>query len=516
MKKLLLTLSFILLLASAVGAFIAFSLPEKIEASTTVLNYEHEGRFDYLVYLKPSHLFGNPPEELPPNPIYPAEIVDTIDFTFSYSPAELTSETAWIDAVLENPGIWEKKVQLVPSTSVNGDFTLRGSLNISEIQELFDNIEEDLKIKDSPRYLTIRACVTAPGERFIHDLPIKLTDTVIEVDSNLKHSQACGASKFNYVVNLAENYIFDTKTLESPEVPAVPSRLTVGPEQMIFPKLIDEMDVTFYYSFRSGEPVTNITTDVEITTYLYATRGEDVHLWTKEFPILYTREDGDFSVNFPLNIVNYLELLEAIRAEAGISGEFNNLTIIANVHTVAETRYGLIDENFSQTLSSALGKGTLEWNEELVKSQPGSIKKTVIIANPEKYLGLPVSQVRILSAVVAGIIFAFFMFSLVMYFWQGPEKLTEVDRQAQQAKKKYKDMIVDIKELPRVKSGETVVSLESLDDLVKAAEGLLKPVLHKGEAQRHIYFVLDASTRYEYVLSEQEHSAEKEMRTKTS
>jgi len=92
--------------------FVTYNLPTEVEQEVTLLGYEHQGRFDYLVYLKPSHLFGPPPQEPPPDSKYPAEIVDTIDFTFSYSPAELAPEMAYVDAVLETPGIWEKKIGL--------------------------------------------------------------------------------------------------------------------------------------------------------------------------------------------------------------------------------------------------------------------------------------------------------------------------------------------------------------------------------------------------------------------
>ena len=66
----------------------------------------------------------------------------------------------------------------------------------------------------------------------------------------------------------------------------------------------------------------------------------------------------------------------------------------------------------------------------------------------------------------------------------------------------HEGIIIEIDELPAVKPGETVVSLHSLEDLLKAAEGLLKPVLHKAGYDIHIYCVLDVSMRYEYRLGE--------------
>ena len=152
-------------------------------------------------------------------------------------------------------------------------------------------------------------------------------------------------------------------------------------------------------------------------------------------------------------------------------------------------------------MKANLREGILAWDGDLKKSKPGSIETTEIIRNQEKYLGLPVTQLRILSATVAGTIFILSVFSLLMYVRSRSERPAEIERKAQRARKKYKDIIVEIKELPELKPGETIMSLDSLDDLIKAAQGLLKPILHKAEKERHIYCVFDGSTRYQYVLA---------------
>ena len=141
----------------------------------------------------------------------------------------------------------------------------------------------------------------------------------------------------------------------------------------------------------------------------------------------------------------------------------------------------------------------MEWNEELIKTEPGSIETTQIIPNPNKYLGLSVSGVRILAATVAGIVFLLCLYLLMLYMKFRPAEVPEIDKEAQRARKKYKDLIVDIRELPEIKGGETLISLGSLDDLITAAEELLKPVLHKGEKERHTYCAIDGLIRYQYV-----------------
>ncbi|MFC1958953.1 DUF5305 family protein [Chloroflexota bacterium] len=78
-------------------------------------------------------------------------------------------------------------------------------------------------------------------------------------------------------------------------------------------------------------------------------------------------------------------------------------------------------------------------------------------------------------------------------------ELFPLEKEALQARKKYEDVIVDIKELSEAKDQEVVITLDSLDELVKAADVLMKPVFHKPELYKHTYCVIDLLTRFEYV-----------------
>ncbi|GAI54318.1 unnamed protein product, partial [marine sediment metagenome] len=185
--------------------------------------------------------------------------------------------------------------------------------------------------------------------------------------------------EFDYSVHLKENSLFDTETLKPPPPvippppptpPPPPPPKTVGAgELLLFSKLVDSMDATFNYKFKCDQPVTELTEEVTIIAIL-----ENPEVWSKTFVLVpHTKKSGGFSVSFPLDINHFTEMLEAIRSETGVPAESYNLTIKADVHTTAQTDFGPIDEVFSQTLSSALGKGTLEWNEELIQSKPVSI-----------------------------------------------------------------------------------------------------------------------------------------------
>ena len=81
-------------------------------------------------------------------------------------------------------------------------------------------------------------------------------------------------------------------------------------------------------------------------------------------------------------------------------------------------------------------------------------------------------------------------------------KITALELQAIRAKQRHGELIVDVESVPVASATATVIELESLDELFKAAEALLKPVLHRVEPDRHIYFVVDGDTMYGYVSVE--------------
>ena len=514
-NKLLLIVTAVILLASISGAMISFLLPTEIEESLELVTYQHEGKFDYIAYLGPSYLFGPEPQEPPPpppppppplpNPKYPAEIIDSIDMSFTYKATISTSQQVEINAVLENPDIWQKEITLVPETTQNGDFTIGFPLDIDEINELFDTIDEEIKITSSSRNVTIIANVVSFVEVFTQRLPIKL-GKLIEVDSNLKLTNLGATGQFDYSVHLKENSLFDTKTLKPPPPvtpppppppppPPLPPK-SVGPGGLLFSKLLDRMDVTFSYKFKSDKPVRQVIHEVEINAVL-----ENPEVWSKTFALVpHTNKSGDFAITFPLDINQILEMLEAIRSETEVFAESYNLTITADVHTVAETEFGPLNETFSQTMSSTLGEGTLEWSEELVSTKSGSIEASRMI--PNKLVGVSVSGARILFPALTAIFLGFSLYLLILHMKSKPVKLPYIEKEALRVRKKYGGRMAEATSQTPLK-GEKIIFLGSMEDLIKVADELDKPIIHqppRTSKERHAYYVFDGTTRYQYVV----------------
>lgn len=523
MKITLLVITFVLLAASLFGVFQVYRLP--VETSVTeeviLVDYEHRGEFDYLVSLKPSHLYGPEPQETPAALDvlkYPSGMVDRFSFNFNYRfvPEEMAAAvTAQIEvkATVRSPGAaGSEEIILVPETPETGDFAVPFTLDISDsvtdnIITIGDNVSGSEIIITAYVYAVIETGTGPVFESFTQSLPLRANGPLIEVDGDLTRAIAGSGGGldyeqqggFDYEVYLRADSPFGAIILKSPAAAgstATPTP-TAGPEDVILLNLIDGMNVTFTYHLESGQPLKTREESVVVEAVL-----ESPGQWTKTIELIpLTTKTGDFTLSFPLDLEQFSGLFDVIQRETGAAAQIRTLAIRARVHTLAGTDAGTIDSDFVHSIGMDLAADTLTWSDNLTKSEPGAITITRVVAQPEKYLWLSVSQARIFLPAIAGIFLALLIATIVWYLREDRGALNAAEKEARQAHKKYKGIIVEIRQLPEVKPGETVILLRSLDDLIRTAEGLLKPVLHKAEGSRHVYCVFDSSTRYEYHLS---------------
>jgi len=514
------TISAVIFIISLIGMLAGSTLPTEMEEEITLVSYEHNGRFDYLVYLKPSYLFGPEPREEPeppPNPQYPVALIDSIDMSFRYE-TDLTllqgiKQGVKIEAVLQSGDLWQKTVELVPVTDKTGNFKVDFELDLDEINELYDAIDEETEIRTSTRQVTIVATVGLgehlESESLIQSLPITLSKSILEIGSDLVETVLdptggiAARGTFDYTIYLEENSLYKTDTLKPPEstpyIPPQPKTLGVGP--VIPYQLVDRMETSYYYDLRASRPLTEVTQEVTITATI-----ENPEFWSKTFVLVpSTRQPDSLKVDFPLDIVYLNELLTAIRAETGTGGEAYNFIIEAFVHVTAQTEFGPIDEVFTQTLSTELGGGTLIWNEKLQMTQEDAITTTRIIPNPSRYLGLSVDGLKLTSLILGLIFLILFIASLVFYNQTKPAELPLFEKEALQAGKKYADRIAQASSQTPI-AGEKIISLGSIEDLVKVADELGKPIMHQpptASEKRHTYYVIDGTSQYQYIIAKQ-------------
>lgn len=507
-----------LLVASAVGLWYSFSAPSEVEISGA--SYQHKGQFDYLVYLKPNSLYGEfiPPEEEEETEeetpmVFFRDIINEVRLAFSYKfdcsePASVTNDVV-VTVIAENPGMWQKEMKELEETHRGKEFRVDFPLYLESLDNVVDDIEEDIGITSSRREFIIKAVVhttaeTASGvtieDDFSHEITAILKEKTLELEGDLKGEDERRKGEvsygvkgwFDYEVYLEHNKLYEAGVLRSEPLPVAetaeppPSLQTVGPGLVYFPKIIDSIEASFSYQFDCDKAVTEQSEEVEVVAMI-----ENPDKWSKSLVLVpKTEKEGDFTISFPIDLDYLTEVSDAIASETGAGG-MRDFKIKADVHTIAETNLGTIDEVYTQILEGKLEGNTLTFGEELSQSQSGSIDETAVPANS--------GGGGIKTPSLAGLVVA--LLALGYFGWnQAQLKPTGIDVEAEaaRAKKKYKQVMVDIEELPSIKPNETVIPLSSLDDLVRIADDLVKPVLHHVEEGRHIYCTIDGAVRYQY------------------
>jgi hypothetical protein len=495
------------------------------------------GRFDYTVKRRTV-----PPAQLT-TAKYPAQLVDSLDFSYSYWPAKAGAAQVGIEAVLENPEIWQKQISLAPSTLMKAPVPLNFHLNLNEIRDQFNELDNQTGLKSDIRRVTILASIrplksdssaepgpaveTGPADNgsFIQRLPLAIEGNVLEISRDLEWEQGGASGRFDYALNLKPNTLFSSTTLYPAALnptPAGPAALydlaatpgvtssaltetTLAADQTVFTKLVDRMDLTFNYRFQSSQPVENLNSDVSITALI-----EAPNVWSKSFVLSETRQSGNFDLKLAVDLASYINLLQAINTETGVFPDSYNLTIAANLHTTAESRFGAIDESFSPTLKGTITKNILQWDKKLASSQAGAIRALSTVPNARQYLGLTAAAAR-LGSLIWGIVLGLLgAAALALYLRAKPESSEPLQKETAAIKKKYGVRLVET--LEQTNGGESkVIPLKSMEDLIKVADELAKPVLFHspgdgpGPAE---YAVLDGTTRYQFTLRDDEESPE--------
>jgi len=514
-RRAFLVAALVLLLGTGYTTWWAYSLPRDREQRVTLLNYQHRGEFDYKVYVTPNSLIGSsiptPTPSKEPAPKCFTALIESITMSYSYrfvpeQPVAGVTEEVQISAVLEDPEYWRKEVVLVPESTYTGDFRITFPLHVEDLRQLIKNIRSELgNVGTSPSYVTLKVDVeveadTAAGtltDSFSQTARVTPFGAVVEWDEILNKSQRGSFEglgylhhgSFGYAVKLKPNSLYGPMIL-TPEAPEEAPDIVLAPGPTYFVKTIQRIEPTYSYRFTADKPLRHVSSEVEITASLSS--GED---WSKTIVLVPNREEtGNLVVSFSLDLDHLRQLGDTIRQETGVGSPPYSLPIQANVHTVAETEgSGTVDEEFKQMTTVPLTGATLTFGGDLRKTVPGSITDNVSVADPTA------RRARMWSPGALGGAALVLAFALWCYLRVKPVALRPIEAEALRAKRKYKDAIASVQCLPEVKEGETVISMSSLDDLMKTADELLKPVFHQAEPNRHIYCLIDSASRYVYV-----------------
>jgi len=509
-----------LLIAAVFGVWKAFSLPSRTEQPIAVANYQHSGGFDYLVYLKPNSLYGplQPKEEETEDetsPVFFRNIIDetrlafSYDFSCSQSLSSVTNKVV-VSIIAENPGMWQKEITILEETHEGPEFRVDFPLDLESVESVVDDIEKEIGVSTYQNQFIIRATVHTTAETdagqtieddFSHEITAIDQAYTLQFQGNFERSDTGSKGEvgyteqgwFDYEIYLKPNMLYEADVLRSDTIPAAepssPSQ-TLGPGLVYFPNIVDSIEASFSYQFLSDKPATNLVEVVEVTAVL-----KYPGMWSKSFTLVpKTGKSGPFVVDFPVDIKAFDAMANTLRSELGFGAATYDLTIQAVVHTTGNIDSEHIDQVFTHSLQGKLGMTTFTLAGNLGKQQPGIIVENTMV---------PVGKTWVYRALsLAGLALAVFALLFVLRNRRQAQAIaiSSMEEEALRAKRKHKGVIVDVGELPPIGAGEAVIPINSVDELVRTADALLKPVLHHAEADKHTYCIIDSGVRYLYVI----------------
>ncbi len=193
----LLAVSALVLAISLAGLYFALKMPASLSATTTLVRYEHRGQFFYTVQLKPNSLFDD--NELEPGGMYIARLIDTIRMSYTYSfdvdqPPKQADFVYQVSADYGFPGIWQKRLILVPPTKGDRETTLSFVVPVADLVEALNTFRRETGTNPGTPELDIVVRVdpiveTEPGlitEPFEHTFAFRFEGELVIPDGKLE------------------------------------------------------------------------------------------------------------------------------------------------------------------------------------------------------------------------------------------------------------------------------------------------------------------------------------------
>jgi hypothetical protein len=520
----------ILAVVSLGGLLLAGAQPAMIESKTTRLSYEHSAKFDYLAYLNPSYLLG--PEPTPPaSPAatpaaipqsalkYPADMLERFNFTFDYQfesqqPLENFRQRISASASAQDADKKALNIVLLPVQ------TLEGPASQAKFYLAPDNLTGDITLNimvepviqtpQGPLFESFNQVVTLKREGPMYAIKREeLTKSQNGRLGNLLYQQQ---GDLDFTALLKTTSALGGIEVSPPPLPVVtptpllpPVFKVLKPGDAIYTKLLNRIEASLQYQLKGAQSIRNLDEEVTVVVVIEAAKA-----WSKTLVVVpVSHQNGNFKIPFNIEIARYLDLIESIRKETGVTADAYQLTVRADIHVTGQTDYGDLDEVFIPTLTSGLDKNVLAWTEKLTQSKLGSFETAEIIPNTQHYLGLSRVALRNLGMILFIVFTLAFLASLWWYGRHKPAKLAQPNEKAEQYRKKFGPKMVEGAVCPK-STIANLVQVNSIEDLLKIADQLDKPLIHHGPAApstQHLYQVLDGATAYQYTLDADDHDA---------
>lgn len=305
---------------------------------------------------------------------------------------------------------------------------------------------------------------------YIYQQPLESTETTTLATFSQR-------GQYSYVAELVPNIIYNTTILRPGD-------------GVLWLPILSYVNITFDYSFSSDPAPTNAS----LTNYVQVVMSSQK--WEKTL----SPEDAmewlsldTSSLNFTafVNSTMLYELFKMIDEETASSSTQYNVTITPYIFQRATVAGEPVYEVFRPEVKVIFrqDQGRFLDITPLGSTNQRSITDTVIIKNAQ----LETFRMAAIAGIaISGVALAVSLFLLLR------SRPSEAPKSIEKMMSPHKDIIVDTAQVPPIT--KAVVETSSLDDLVRTAEVLARPIMHSVVGNEHTFFILDGETKYQYKI----------------
>ena len=293
-----------------------------------------------------------------------------------------------------------------------------------------------------------------------------------------------------YEVFLKPNILYEEKSL--------------GEDQTYFTEYLDYINASLSYEF-NGERAADISGDYEVVAivegFVSGDQDKILTLWKKGF-ILSPKEKFNvkdsklkLTKEIKFNLDKYNTFVELIREETKVQTQ-TKLSIMMNVNLVANTDKGMIEEKGTPAIELPLTASNFNIAKNIGEEKEGAIEETLNVQLPLNKPQIIVYS-SLLTVMLLGLLF-------VILFIKGINRNNVLLKEVKKIFKNHGPRLVALSS-DVARGWKKYHKVYSIDDLVKVADELEKPIMYKYSpdmAEINYFYVFDDSFIYVFDLSE--------------
>ena len=304
----------------------------------------------------------------------------------------------------------------------------------------------------------------------------------------------------------------DYKAVLKPNV--LYSQESLGLGEVYITELIDHIQASFSYEF-IGERSAELEGNYEIIAELEGAvkEGETTKsIWKKAFVLQpkqsFQIKDKTVSLkgNASIRPEEYNNFVKMVNESTKINTPVSCI-VSMNINLKANTDKGVVEEKMSPKLVIPLNTSYFSIDSQLAEEKPGQIEE------PKQVL-VPVNQKKIIAyGCIIGLFVILGIF--IIFFTEAKVPMDPQQKKLNQIFKKHGDRLVALnRDIPI--SWEEYREVKSIDDLVRTADEIGKPILYKySQDYKDIlrFYVIDENQMYIWHLNEELSKTDKTLNT---